>query len=146
LTFFPWVSGISITVAGTSLGTPSFNAWNIGFGDAKHALVILYDLLIIVAALLAIASLLFTLKLIPDVPAIKPFLPMRSLIVGAIGGLAWLLLTLQSVIWLFSGDMKIPFNFWGWLAWEITGIAAIGAFLEYWLEKRGSGKLWPRMS
>src|SRR5262245_9078550 len=39
LTFFPWVSGISITVAGTSLGTPSFNAWNIGFGDAKHALV-----------------------------------------------------------------------------------------------------------
>jgi hypothetical protein len=145
-TFFPWVSGYTIAVDGASLSTSSFNAWTIGFGDVKHALVILFDLLIIFAALLAIASLLFTLKLVPDVPALKPFLPMRSLIVGAIGGLAWLFLTLQLVIWLFSGRMLIPLNFWGWVAWKVTTIALVGAFLEFWLEKRGSGKAWPRMT
>lgn len=147
LTFFPWFSGhtVSVSVGGVSVSTPSLNAWNIGFGDVKHTLVILFNLLMIFAALLAIASVLFTLKIIPDVPALKPILPMRSLIVGAISALAWLFLTVQMIIWLF-GDGMIPLNFWGWVTWKVTTIAVVGTFLEFWLEKRGSGKPWPRMS
>src|SRR5437867_4151657 len=75
LTFFPWHG--------------TFTAWRIGFGSRQdelptHALIIMFNLLTVVAAILAIASLLFSLKLIPDVPALRPILPMRSLIVGGI--------------------------------------------------------------
>ncbi len=145
LTFFPWVSGHTITLGGTSVSTSGLNAWSIGFGEIKHTLVILFDLFIIFAAVLAIASMLFNLKVIPDVPALRPFLPMRSLIVGTIAGLAWLFLMLQMLIWLF-GNGWIPLNFWGWLAWKVTTIAVVGTFLEFWLERRGSAKPWPRMS
>jgi len=89
--------------------------------------------------------LLFSLKVIPEVPALKPFLPMRSLIVGAVGGLAWFFLTLQYVIWLF-GDGRVPVNFFGILTWWVFTIAVAGAFLEFWLERRGSGKPPPRFS
>jgi len=143
LTFFPW--------------TPTkANAWRIGFGGSLeaaglkielpgHVLVILFDLLTILAAVLAVASLLFTLKIIPDVPALKPFLPMRSLVVGGTALLAWFFLTLQCVIWLF-GDGIIPLNFWGMLTWWIYTIAVVAALIEFWLEQRGPGKPVPRMT
>src|SRR5262245_1312390 len=132
----------------------SLRFWGTGFNnldvgpstETTHTLVIFFDLLTVILALpLAIASLLFTLKVIPDVPALRPYLPMRSLIVGAIAGLAWFFLTLQYVILLF-GEGAIPINFLGILAWWVYTIAVVGAFLEFWLEKRGPGKPVPRMS
>jgi hypothetical protein len=141
LTFFPWFSGDAVIA---TLSTSS-NAWNIGFGESKHGLIIFFDLLIIFAALFAIASLLFSLKVIPDVPALQPFLPLRSLIVGAIAVAAWFFLTVQWLVWLFGLGL-VPLNFWGWVAWVVTTIATIGPFLELWLERRGSVKPWPRMS
>jgi hypothetical protein len=150
LTFSPWIFGHSFGLGGASVSTPSINAWNLGFGMKienmdvipSHVLIIFFDLLTIFAALLAIASVLFGLKVIPDVPALKPFLPMRSLIVGGVGGLAWLFLTLQFVIWLFTSGL----NFWAILTWFVCTIAVAGAFLEFWLEQRGPGKPVPRMT
>jgi hypothetical protein len=135
MTFLPWVS----TVLGSA------NAWGIGFGDPKHTLFILFDLLTIFAAILAVASLLFGLKVVPDVPALRPVLPMRSLIVGGVAGLAWFFLTLQYGIWLLDRGF-VPINFLGVLAWWVYTIAVVGAFLEFWLERRGPGKQPPRFS
>jgi hypothetical protein len=139
LTFFPWIGA---TVGSVSI---SINAWGLGFGDSKSVLFIFFDLLTVFAALLAIASLLFTLKMIPDVPALKPFLPLRSLLVGGVAGLAWFCLTLQYVI-LLLGHGSVPINIWGVLTWWIYTIATAGAFIEFWLEKRGPSKPAPRMS
>jgi hypothetical protein len=149
LTFFPWIFGQTVSVGGISAGTPSFNAWDIGFGEKttqfeSHPLVALFDVLIIIAALLSIASLVVGLKVLPDLPALKPIIPLRTLIVGGAGGLAWLFLTLQCVVWLFG--RPVPLQLFGVLAWWISTIAVAGAFIEFWLEKRGPGKPAPRMS
>jgi hypothetical protein len=141
LTFFPWTPAIKA------------NAWQVAFGMKvldfpampSHALMIFFVLVTIFAMLLAIASILFSLKVIPDVPALKPFLPMRSLIVGGVAGLAWFCFTLQCIIWLL-GDGVVPLNLFGVLTWWICTIATAGAFIEFWLEKRGPGKPVPRMS
>jgi len=142
LTFFPGISVVTLALSG--LSAPSFNFWTVGF-EGKLALLIMFDITSIFAAILAIAALLFSLKVIPEVPALKPFLPIRSLIVGAIGGLAWFFLTLQFVIWLF-GNGVVPINFFGVLTWWVYTIAVVGAFLEFWLVQRGPGKPVPRMT
>src|SRR5262249_25027200 len=143
LTFFPW------TVA-------KANAWQLGFGTTiggglveikipGHVLLVFFDLLSIFAALLAVASLLFTLKIIPYLPALKPFLPMRCLVVAAVAALAWFCLTLQCVMWLL-GDGVIPLNVAGIVTWWLSTIAVVGAFIEFWLVQRGPGKPVPRMT
>jgi hypothetical protein len=153
LTFFPWISEQGLKGA---IVSPSRNAWSIAFGKniegplgkievPAHGLLIIFLLLAIVAALLAIASLLITLKVIPDVPALKIILPLRSLIVGGVAGLGWLCLSLQYVIWLLADGM-VPINFLGVLAWWIYTIAVAGALIEFWLEMRGPEKALPRMS
>jgi len=153
LTFFPWISEQSLKGAVVS---PGRNAWSIAFGKTvegplgklevpAHGLLIIFLLLTILAALLAIGSVLISIKVIPDVPALKPVLPLRSLIVGGVAGLAWLCLTLQLVIWLL-GDGLVPLNLFGVLAWWIYSIAVAGALVEFWLERRGPGKPAPRMS
>ena len=149
LTFFPWIFGQTISVGGLSTSSPSFNAWDIGFGEKttqfeSHPLVALFDVLIIIAALLSIASLVVGLKVLPDVPALKPIIPLRTLIVGGAGGLAWLFLTLQCVIWLFGRPVSL--QLFGVLAWWVCTISVAGALIEFWLEKRGPGKPVPRMS
>jgi hypothetical protein len=149
LTFFPWIFGQTVGFGGISVGTPSFNAWDIGFGEKTtqleaHPLVAIFDVVIILAAVLAIASLVFGLKVLPDVPALKPIIPLRTLIVGGAGGLAWLFLTLQCVVGLFGRPFTL--QLFGVITWWITTISVAGAFIEFWLEKRGPGKPVPRMS
>jgi len=143
LSLFPYAT--IITVKDDVPTVLAGKAWSLGFGKGGAATFIFYDLLTVIAMLLAIASLLITLKVIPDVPALKPIDPFRPLIVGGFAGAAWLLLTLQSVIWLFSLG-HCPLSFGGILAWFIHASAVKGAFIEFWLQRRGAGKPPPRIS
>jgi hypothetical protein len=140
LSFFTWKSDTGAT------------AWSLAFGMKKdgvavehiHGLMIFFNLLTIFALILAIVSQLYTVKVIPPVPALKPLDPWRSLIVGALIALAWLFLTLQGLAWLF-GDGFIPLNVLGILAWWIYTVGLVGIFLQFWLEQRGNKPL-PRVS
>jgi hypothetical protein len=141
LTWFIWISE-----AGA-------NAWNIAFGkqgasapwDAIDSLMIFFNILTIFAAVLAIASQLYSMKIIPPMPALKPIDTWRPLLVGALAALAWCFFSLKIAIWLF-GHGYVPLNFWGILTWWVYTIAVAGAFLQFWLEQRGPNKPLPRFS
>jgi hypothetical protein len=138
LTFFPWVK---VLIDGE---WDSFSAWSFGFSRHGNLALAFYVLLTVVAMLLAIASLLFALKVIPDVPALRPIQPWRSVIVGGLAAAAWLLLTVVFLVWLFTAHE--PFMFWAVLAWLVHTVAAGAAFLQFWLEQRGSSKPIPRIT
>ncbi len=143
LMFFPWVSFQVKDLLDIASIKASINAWGLGFSKGGSAWFIFYDLLTLIAMLLAVAAVLFTMKVIPEAPALKPILPWRYLIVGCVAGLALIFVTLDYIIALFSGGF-IPVNFWGILAWWLHLIAVLGAFLEFWLEQRGTAKPLPR--
>ena len=139
-TFFPWAGK----------GSYSFNAWSLGFGDGAEkggpggVLFIFYDLFIVFGALLAIVSLLMHLKVIPDIPALRPIMPWRAVIIFGFVGLAYLFLCLNLVIKLFDFG-GIWLNFWGWLATWIHFTAVIALLLEIWLQLRGPTRPPPRI-
>jgi hypothetical protein len=148
LMFFPWppfqIVQIKDIVDFSSFQT-SVNAWGLGFGKGGSVWFIFYDLLTLIAMLLAVAAVLFTMKVIPEAPALQPILPWRYLIVGCVAGLALMFVTLDYIIALFSRGF-ILVNFWGILAWWLHLIAVLGAFLEFWLEQRGTAKALPRVT
>jgi hypothetical protein len=141
LTFLSWISVYSAS------------AWGIAFGVKKdgetiypmHGLMIFFVILTIFAVLLAVLSQLYSMKIIPSVPALKPIDTWRPLLVGALAALAWCFFTLQIVIWLF-GDGFVPLNFVGILTWWVYTFAVLGAFLQFWLDQRGPSKPLPRFS
>ncbi len=140
LTFFPWLGK----------GEDSLNVWSLGFSkSAEHApvggaLFIFYDLFIVFGVLLAIASLLMQLKVIPDVPALQPIQPWRAVIILGFVGTAYLLLFLNLLVKLFDLG-SIWLNFWGWLAETAHCIAVLGLLLEVWLQLRGPTRPPPRI-
>ncbi|MBI1916529.1 MAG: hypothetical protein HYS12_17610, partial [Planctomycetes bacterium] len=145
LTFFPWLSG--------GKDSPGFSAWSLGFGKGADipkdfgpggALFIIYDLLIVFGVLLAIAAFLMHLKAIPDVPALRPILPWRAVIILGFVGLAYLLLCLNIILFLFDKG-AIWLNFWGWLAETTHSVAVTGLLLEMWLQLRGPTRPPPRI-
>jgi hypothetical protein len=131
LTFFPWIGPI--------------NAWEWGFSSkvSSGSLLSLYDISIILAMLLAIASLLIHLKVIPEVPALQAFERSRNLIVGAASGLAFLLLFIHLLGPVFEEWQVYPLKMWAVFAFWSHLIAVIGAFLEYWLDRRGPDRPLP---
>jgi hypothetical protein len=143
LTFFHW---LTYPPHGES-------AWGIAFGVKKddvvvlpiHGLMIFFDILTIFAMILAVVSQLYSMKIIPSVPALQPIDTWRPLLVGALAALAWCFYTLQIAIWLFS-DGAILLNFWGILTWWVYTVAVAGAFIQFWLEQRGRSKPLPRVS
>lgn len=143
LTFFPWFRR----------GQNSFNAWSLGFSKVPDilkdvwpggALFIFYDLFIIFGVLLAVASLLMHLKIIPDIPALQPIHPWRAVIILGFVGTAYLLLFLNLLVGLFDLG-GIWLNFWGWLAETAHCIAVFGLLLEMWLQLRGPTRPPPRI-
>jgi hypothetical protein len=134
LSFFPWV--------GT--GSFSLNAWSMGFGDQGHTVFIFYDLLLIVAVLVGIASLLMHLKLIPDTPQLRPLQRFRGMILVGLAGLALLLFFLFELVQLFEQG-SLPLSFWGLLAFWTHLVAVVGALLQMWLELRGPALPAPRL-
>jgi hypothetical protein len=142
LTFFPWISAHSASAWGIAFGMKTKDGETI---LPMHGLMIFFDILTIFAMLLAVVSQLYSMKIIPSVPALKPIDTWRPLLVGALAALAWCFFTLQIAIWLF-GDGFVPLNFWGILTWWVYTVAVIGAFLQFWMEQRGPSKSLPRFS
>jgi hypothetical protein len=139
LTFFPWI--------GPSSG---YSPWSLGFGDgAKYAkpggaIFIFYDLFVVLGVLLAVASLLMHLRIIPDSPALQPLQAWRAVILLGFVGTAYLLLFLSLFINLFELN-GIWLNFWGWLGETVHFTAVIGLLLEMWLQLRGPTRPPPRI-
>jgi len=144
LTFFPWYSP----------GEEGYSPWSLGFGKGADfpkafrvgapGLFITYDLLIVFGTLLAIGAFLLHLRVIPDIPALQPILPWRAVILLGFVGLAYLLLCLNLILFLFKREL-IWLNFWGWLAETVHCVAVTGLLLEMWLQLRGPSRPPPRI-
>jgi hypothetical protein len=132
--FFSWVPGFS------------WNAWEWGFGGpSSSSLIGFYCILTVLALLVAVAVLLMNLKIIPDVPALKPVHPWRGLIVAGLTGLAFLFLLIQFLRYVFGAWVSPLVTMWAMLAFWVHLIALIGALLEFWLERRGPSRPLPRI-
>lgn len=135
----PWIGGGE---RGDSL-----SAWGLGFSDsptAKYfgdysAFFIIYDLFLCFGLLFGIGSFLLHMKVIPDLPQIQPFKPLRSWIVGAMVIPPFLLLALVSFIMLVDKGW-VPYGFFGVVACWIHFATVFALLLEIWMVKRGPSR------
>jgi hypothetical protein len=130
VSFFPWV--------------PGHNAWQLGFGEGGSALFVMYCLFLVLAWALAIPSLLLNLKVIPDLPPLRPIDRWRPVIVGGLAGVPFWLLVMKYLIVVFDPGYLV-LSFWGLLGFWSHLIALLGAGLETWLSLRGPSKPIPRL-
>lgn len=154
LWFFPWLPPrtIDVSVEGKeaivelikTIKAGSLSCWNLAFGSQSDLMFTFYWLLTFLALAAAIANFLFSRKVVP-VPAVVQGLGiMRPLIVGMIALLAFLFIVERWVEGVFRTGM-IPGTIWMNLAMLAQLVAITGAFLEFWLQRRGPGKPWPRV-
>ncbi len=117
------------------------NAWGLGFGDGGSAIYIIYDLLLLFAFLVAIASILIHLKIIPTPP---PLEGLRGLVLGGLLLIAFVFLFLNELIGVFELGI-LPLTFFGLLAFWAHLLALITVALEIWMQRRGPTRPTPRI-
>jgi hypothetical protein len=133
LTFLPWW----VSERGSS-----FNAWSLSFGDHSNLFFSFWLVLSLLALVVAIPSLLLTLKLIPAPPALAVIEPWRPVIVGGLVFLSFLCFFVKYVELIFHAA---PMTVWMRLSFCLHLVAVIGSFLEFWLATRGPSKPMPRL-
>jgi hypothetical protein len=142
-TFFSW---LNTRIPG--LGVRGDSAWTIAFGQG-NALLIVYLLLLVLALLVAPASVILPRLSITLPPAVQQIMPWRSGIVTGAILLAFLFLFLQ-LLKGFSeeaGEMAafdVYRTAWLKLAVSLHLLAAVAAGLEFWLVLRRTRPL-PRI-
>ncbi len=144
MSFFPYGE---VTAASTKLGGPSLpgqkyrgNAWGLGF-EASDAIYMIYDLLLVFAFLVAVASILMHLKIIPAQP---PLDGLRGIVLGGLLLVAFVFMFLKQLIGVFEMSV-LPLTFFGLLAFWAHLIALVTVTFEIWLQRRGPTRPTPRI-
>ena len=139
LSFFTWHSPVISTDRNVD-NTPALSLWGLSFTKDGQAQFLAYTILMFLTGTLTLLSLPIDKGWVAVPPNLTPFVAIKSLIVGLLLGLTFLLLCidyLSAHVGAGANPIALPLK----LAFRLHFIAVLATFLLFWLHWRKKSNL-----